>query len=73
MVGYSFSVKLDKQQDSWNWYDGCNCSSYGVDWKKRAPLEVYQNIHGKDEKAAYKYIDLFLDQKFRLQERASRF
>ncbi len=68
MTKYSYIIKLDKAQDAWNWFDACNKTSHGIDWKKRVASEIYKNINGKTEKEAYRYLNAFLDQKYKQEE-----
>lgn len=64
MTKYTYSMKLDPEQDMFNWYDGCNCISYGVDWKKRVPEDVYININGKNRRTAQTFLRKFLSKKY---------
>lgn len=61
---YSYEIKLDIEEDAWNWYVSCNRISKGVDWKKRMPKEVVGNIHGKTKEEAHDFLIPFLKQKY---------
>jgi len=61
---YKYKIILDVEKDAWNWYVGCNRISKGVDWKKRIPKEVVDEIHGKTKKEAYDFLIRFLKQKY---------
>ncbi len=65
-MNLSYEVKLDIKKDAWNWWDGCNSDSHGVDWKKRIKQkEVLDGIVGKSEKSAYDYLLPFLNDKYK--------
>ena len=61
---YKYKIILDIDKDAWNWYDGCNSTYSGVDWKQRIPENIYENIHGKSKKEALVFLIPFLKQKY---------
>ena len=63
---YSYKIKLDLEQDAWNWYVTCNNHniSHGVDFSQRVENEVFNQIKGKTEDESYEYIIPFLKQKY---------
>jgi hypothetical protein len=61
---YKFAVKLDIEEDAWNWFFSCNRNSHGVDWKNRVSPDIYKNIHGKTKKEARDFLIPFLEQKY---------
>jgi hypothetical protein len=48
-----------------NWFVGCNRISKGMDWKQRAPKEIVDQIHGKTEEQAYRFLIPFLKEKYK--------
>ena len=61
----SYTIKLDINMDTWNWYDACvGEGSHGMDWSKRAPVEVVKNIRSKSKNEAYRYIEKYLKNKY---------
>lgn len=63
---YSYKIKLDIQQDAWNWYVTCNNHniSHGVDFSQRMTKDIFSKINGKTEPEAYEFIIPFLKQKY---------
>jgi len=61
---YTYQILYDPEKDAWNWYDGCNGDSFGVDWKKRVSEDIFKNIHGKSKKESFKFLIPFLKQKY---------
>ena len=61
----SYKIELDINKDAWNWYDACaGEGSHGMDWSKRAPVEVVKNVRNKSRNEAYEYIDKYLKNKY---------
>lgn len=50
------TIKLDIQKDAWNWWHACNHVSYSVDWKQRIDQSIWENIHGKSQEQAFKFL-----------------
>lgn len=70
---YRYTIKLDPDMDAWNWYHGCNRIGHGVDWKSRIDSAVAENIHGKSEENANKFLlpylrDLYERDKDKIQK-----
>lgn len=63
-VDYHYEVKLDINQDAWNWYVGCNKQSYGVDWKQRVPEEVYKHVFNVEKEVAHEFLMGYLNNKY---------
>lgn len=59
-----YQIILDPEKDAWNWYDGCNRISHGMDWGKNIPAYILTEIRGKPKKEAFDFITLFLKQKY---------
>jgi len=53
-------VKINLEKDAWNWWDGCNKVSHGVDWKLRIPEHLRVKIIGKSQKEAFDFLIPFL-------------
>lgn len=63
-MNYTYKIVLDSTKDAINWYDGCNCNNFGVDWKMRVSEQIYENIINKSKKEAFKFLIPFLNQKY---------
>lgn len=63
---YKYKIKLDLEQDAWNWYVTCNNKniSHGVNWDQFVTKEVFNKINGKTKTEAYKFIIPFLKEKY---------
>lgn len=60
----NFEVKVDIEKDARNIWQGCNQVSHGTDWKERAEPIVRENVVGKTEAEAYKWLMPYLKQKY---------
>jgi len=49
-------IKLDIEKDFWNWWEACNKTSHGVDWKKNISLELSEKLFNKSEEEAFALI-----------------
>lgn len=54
------TIKLDIQKDAWNWWHACNHVSYSVDWKSRIDQSIWENISGKSQEEAFKFLIPYL-------------
>lgn len=64
MKGGDFvEFKLDKDKDMWNWWDACNDSYMGVDWKQRTTPEIRAKLVGKTQKEAKDFLREYLEKK----------
>lgn len=45
-------IKIDINQDAWNWWQACNKISHGVDWKQRIEEPLRFELAGKDQNEA---------------------
>lgn len=61
---YSYKIHRNIYQDAWNWWDGCNGFSHGIDWSKSAELDVVRAIKGKSQKEAYRFLIPYLKGKY---------
>lgn len=61
---YTYTIILDLDKDAWNWQEGCNSFSHGMDWGKNIPDSILKKIRGKPKKEAYEFIVPFLKQKY---------
>ena len=61
---YTYKITLDPEKDAWNWQEGCNSFSHGMNWGKNIPDDVLLKIRGKSEDEAYKFIFPYLKQKY---------
>lgn len=60
MAGYRYEIIKDVKQDAWNWWDGCNSTGHGVDWKQRVDGEAASKIVGKNQDEAFAYLQTYL-------------
>lgn len=65
---YSYKIHQNIYQDAWNWWDACNSTSHGVDWKKKINPKIVKNIHGKRKKEAYVFLIPFLRTKYKKEK-----
>jgi hypothetical protein len=56
--------QIDKEKDIDNWYTSLNSKSFGVDFGQRTPSEVRENITGKSEEDAKKFLDRYLEENY---------
>lgn len=61
---YSYKIILDLEKNAWNWHNGYNRFSHGMDWGKNIPDDILMKIRGKPEKEAYAFLIPFLKQKY---------
>jgi len=61
---YKYSIRLDIEQDAWNWYNGCNEIANGLDWKQLESKEVVKNISGKTNEEAFVFLIPYLKQRY---------
>jgi hypothetical protein len=61
---YSYKIILDPEKDAWNWQEGCNSTSHGMNWGKNIPGHILSKIKGKPKKEALEFIVPFLKQKY---------
>ncbi|MDP4038731.1 MAG: hypothetical protein Q8P54_02065 [bacterium] len=61
---YSYEIKQDIYRDAWNWWNGCNRISHGINWKERVSSKIVEKISGKDEKEAFKFLIPYLRKKY---------
>lgn len=54
-------IKLDLEKDAWNWWNGCNKISHGVDWKTKINSNLRKEIVGKTQKDAYSFLIPYLE------------
>lgn len=66
-VSYKYKILIDKKMDIENWFNGCNSTSHGVDWKSKAPQDVIDNVFNKTKKSAFDFLIPFLNQKYILE------
>lgn len=59
-MNYKYKISRDIYQDAWNWWDSCNSSSHGVNWRDRVKSEIADKIAGKTQKESYVYLIPFL-------------
>ncbi|MBI4438267.1 hypothetical protein HY631_04950 [Candidatus Uhrbacteria bacterium] len=55
-------IKMDINQDAWNWWEACNKVSHGVDWKQRIEGPLRLALAGKDRSTANVVLLPYLDQ-----------
>ena len=53
---YNYNIDQNLYNDAWNWWNACNTSSHGFDWKTKTDPEVLKHIYGKSKKEAYKFL-----------------
>lgn len=56
----SVKITLDIKKDAWNWWNACNSSSHGVDWKERISKDLQEKIVGKSQKEAEIFLNTYL-------------
>lgn len=50
------TIKLNIEEDAWNWWDACNKVSHGVDWKLKIPKKLRDKIYRKDKDEAFAFL-----------------
>jgi hypothetical protein len=58
----TINIKLDFEQDAWNWWEACNKVSQGVDWKQKIPIELREKITDKSQAEAYNFLLPYLQE-----------
>lgn len=66
---YKYVLKLDLYSDAWNWWEGCNRVSHGQDWKNKVDQSVIENIYGKSQEEANKFLIPFLKNKYKEEKK----
>jgi hypothetical protein len=61
----TFRIVKDIQKDAWNWWEACNKSSHGMDWKTKAPQDALINIEGKTQEVANEFLIPYLEAKYK--------
>lgn len=61
---YSYKIIQDINRDAWNWWNGCNRMSHGVDWKTKIDREIVKNIYHKSQREAYDFLIPLLQEKY---------
>ncbi|MBU0977537.1 MAG: hypothetical protein KKD18_03910, partial [Nanoarchaeota archaeon] len=56
--------RFNLQKDIENWWDACNSSFMGVDWKLKIPKYVRSKIVGKDKGVAETFLKKYLKQRY---------
>jgi hypothetical protein len=57
--------KLDMNKDMKNWYEACNSSFMGVDWKSRISPDLRNKIAGVKKEKAMKFLRAYLNEKYK--------
>lgn len=60
-----YRIVRDLEKDAWNWYDACNKTGHGVDWKQRIDDSIAANIVGKTRGKAFDFLLPYLDEKWK--------
>jgi len=55
-------IKIDINQDAWNWWQACNKISHGIDWKQRIEEPLRSELVGKDRTVANNILLPYLKQ-----------
>lgn len=57
------TIKIEQniEKDAWNWWDACNKTSHGVDWKIKIDADLREKITGKTWDEAYIFLKPHLD------------
>ncbi len=64
MSSYTYRILLDSQKDAWNWYDGCQKTGFGVDWKQRIDSDIADKLLDAKPGEAYGFLDGYLKKKY---------
>ncbi|NCD00718.1 hypothetical protein EOL94_01350 [bacterium] len=54
-------IKLDLEKDAWNWWEACNKTSNGVNWKTRINKQLQEEIVGKTQEEAFNFLIPYLE------------
>lgn len=65
---YSYKIHQNIYKDAWNWWNGCNKISHGVDWKRKIDPKIVKNIHSKSRKESYIFLIPFLKEKYKKEK-----
>ena len=69
---FKIIVKQDIEKDAWNWWNACNKSSYGVDWKQSVDKAVQTKLVGKTRRQAFVFLIPYLKNLYK-KERDTRY
>jgi len=66
---FTYKIKLDIEEDAWNWWGACNHISHGMDWRKRVSPKLYKNITGKTLEEANKFLFPYLKKLYKSEQK----
>ncbi|NCU30305.1 hypothetical protein EOL73_00560 [Candidatus Saccharibacteria bacterium] len=64
MNNYTYKLVFNPEKDAWNWYNGCQKTGFGVDWKQRIDSDVADKLSKAKPDEAYEFLDKYLKQKY---------
>ena len=57
----TITIKLDLSKDAWNWWEACNKTSHGVNWREKISNELQEKIVGKNQQTAFDFLIPYLE------------
>lgn len=69
MNEYTYAILLDVKYDMWNWYDACNRTGFGIDWKGRVDMAITTRVAGRSKKEAYLFLEPYLTELYQNDKR----
>lgn len=70
---FKLVFRVNKEKDMWNWWNGCNSTFMGRDWKTKVSEDVWKHLYKKRWKEARVFLKDFLDKKYKNNEQLDKF
>ena len=72
-MSFEIIFKRDIEKDMENWWEACNTSFMGIDWKKRVDKKVWDKIVGKPYNKSKIFLKKYLEDLYKKDKRLKMF